>query len=196
MFTAIPVSSSIHIPSLRALARTVAGIFLALGLFLPLAFAQAPVGEGKGKVVVLPESFLRGYDPITIFFTGDTGPKAGGPEDHPEKVVRLEPQAPGEYRWVDARTLIFRPAVPWPALEKYQVASGGVVKVLHTLMVRPTGTVPRDGASDLASLEDVTLTFPEPLPKEKLARMTSFEIRPCLEREIRGSGGWVLRISP
>jgi len=178
MFLLLSVRATFRLPSLRTLVRAAVGIALVFGLLLPTASAQAPAGEGKGKVVVLPESFLRGYDPITIFFTGDTGPKAGGPEDHPERVVKLEPQAPGEYRWVDARTLLFRPAVPWPALEKFQVTAGGAVKVLHTLMVRPTGTVPREGAADLAALDEVTLTFSEPLPKEKLARMTSFEIRP------------------
>jgi hypothetical protein len=178
MFPLLSVRATFRLPSLRTLLRAAAGTALVLGLLLPTASAQAPAGEGKGKVVVLPESFLRGYDPITIFFTGDTGPKAGGPEDHPGRVVKLEPQAPGEYRWVDARTLLFRPAVPWPALEKFQVTAGGAVKVLHTLMVRPTDTVPREGAADLAALEEVTLTFSEPLPKEKLARMTSFEIRP------------------
>ncbi len=144
----------------------------------PLAlWSQAPVGAGKG-VVILPESFLRGYDPITVFFPGDTGPKAGGPEDHPEKLIRLEPEAPGAYRWLDARTLIFNPAVPWPALEKFRIAAGGVSRTLNTLMVKPSQSVPADGATDLESFEEITLTFAEALPKEKLARMASFDVRP------------------
>lgn len=171
---------------LGALLRAVASTALVLGMLLPRASAQAPVGEGKAKVVVLPESFLRGYDPITVFFAGDTGPKGGGVEDHPERLVKLEPSAPGEFRWVDARTLIFRPAMPWPALETFQVSAGGVVKVLRTLMVRPTGTVPQDGATNLDALDEVTLTFAEPLPKDKLARMASFEVRPLPGTGVKG----------
>jgi uncharacterized protein YfaS (alpha-2-macroglobulin family) len=148
--------------------------------FLPVAsMAQAPpAGAGRGKVVILPESFLRGYDPITVFFPGETGPKGAGPEDTPEKYVRMEPQAPGEYRWVDGKTLLFRPAVPWPALENFRVTVGSVAKTLHTLIVPPSRLAPADGARGLESLEEITLTFPEPLPKEKLARMATLEVRP------------------
>ena len=147
---------------------------LFMALWLP---AQAPSGAGRG-VVIQPESFLRSYDPIAVFFPGDQGPKAGGPEDHPERIVRMEPEAPGAYRWLDARTLVFNPAVPWPALEKFKITAGGVSRILNTLMVRPSQSMPADGAADLESFEEVTLTFSEPLPKEKLARMILFEIRP------------------
>ncbi len=154
---------------------------IALVVLVP-ALAQSPtvppVGAGKGKTIVLPESFLRGYDPITIFFSGDTGPKGGGAEDQPQKVLRMEPEVPGEFRWVDARTLLFKPAVPWPALERYRIIAGGVEKVLHTLMMPPNRLIPADGASDLDDLKEITLSFAEPLSKEKLARMVTFEVRP------------------
>jgi hypothetical protein len=32
---------------------------------------------------VVPERFLRSWDPVTVFFDRDTGPAAGGPEDAP-----------------------------------------------------------------------------------------------------------------
>ena len=149
---------------------------LVLLVLVPGLFAQA---------TILPESFLRGYDPITIQFPGDKGPRNGGPEDHPERFLRLEPSAPGEFRWVDARTLLFKPAVPWPALEKFKVSGEGLTRTLHTLMVRPSQLAPAAGSTDLEAFEEITLTFPEPLAKEKLARMVVLEVSPFGEKRLR-----------
>jgi hypothetical protein len=47
---------------------------------------------------IAPDRFLRAYDPLTVFFPGDTGPKAGGAEDAPAKYVALDPPVSGEWR--------------------------------------------------------------------------------------------------
>ena len=33
---------------------------------------------------IVPEHFLRSWDPVTVFFRSDVGPQTGGPEDAPE----------------------------------------------------------------------------------------------------------------
>src|ERR1041385_5439774 len=84
--------------------------------------------------VVIPDKFLRRWDPITIFFDRDTGPAAGGPEDAPQSVVGLTPPQPGAYTWIDARTLQFRPAEPWPALTAFEIRAGDRSARLVTLL--------------------------------------------------------------
>ena len=66
-----------------------------------------------GGTVVVPDTWLRRWDPITVFFPTARG--TAGPEDRPERFLRLTPDHPGAYTWLDARTLQFRPAGPWPA---------------------------------------------------------------------------------
>src|ERR1700730_18452774 len=78
--------------------------------------AQRPAGA-QGTIVV-PDRFLRRWDPVTVFFAEDRGAAGGGPEDHPERFVALTPAHPGAFQWLDARTLQFRPAEPWPPLSR------------------------------------------------------------------------------
>src|SRR5215470_9593396 len=61
-----------------------------------------PAGE-----ILVPDKFLRSWDPVTIFFDADTGPAAGGPEDDPGKYVSFSPPHPGAFTWLGARTLQF-----------------------------------------------------------------------------------------
>ena len=95
--------------------RITAAVWICLFLWaLPQASsapAKKPVAAVKhtGPVVV-PDRFLRRWDPVTIFFTQDPrGEKAGkpGPEDHPEHFVKMAPAHPGAWTWVDARSLQF-----------------------------------------------------------------------------------------
>src|SRR5581483_7188676 len=137
---------------------------LLLLLFPVLALGAPAHPSPQEPANVLPKTFLRGYDPITVFFPAAHGPKEGGPEDHPEKVLAIEPPPAGEYRWVDASTLIFKPAVPWAPLQRFRITAGGETRTLVTLMVPPSAIVPADGATDLEPMDEVTLTFPEPLP--------------------------------
>lgn len=135
-----------------------------------------PPADDNGPVVV-PEKFLRRWDPVTVFFPGAVGEK--GPEDHAEKYVRIEPAHPGAYTWLDAKTLQFVPAEPWPALARVRVrpASGRSVGLV-TLLTPPSSTLPVAGADNLQPLDAITLTFSEPIPLEALAKMTTIELRP------------------
>jgi hypothetical protein len=104
--------------------RAVWLLVLALFAFAPLAPAQdagdydANVRQPAGAIIV-PGQFLRRWDPVTIFFIHDMGAAQGTPEDHPEKFVTMNPAQPGAWTWLDARTLQFRPSVPWPPLSQF-----------------------------------------------------------------------------
>src|SRR6266704_6892420 len=85
-------------------------------LVLLLALLAAPAAA-TGTVIV-PDHFLRRWDPVTVFFAQDVGPAKGGPEDRPERLVTLSPPHPGAFTWLDARTLQFRPTEAWPPLSR------------------------------------------------------------------------------
>ncbi len=162
------------------LAVTLTGVAVARGASgppeTPVAVSQRPAGT-SGTVVV-PDRFLRRWDPVTVFFAADRGPSSGGPEDAPERVVGMRPAHPGAWTWLDARTLQLRPAEPWPPLERFTFVADGRETVLATLMEAPTETIPAAGAEDLEGVSALTLTFPEPVAVEALARMVTLELRP------------------
>lgn len=143
-----------------------------------MAPVAAPAPAEVTGVTILPRTFLRGYDPLTVFLPGTPGPAAAGPEDQPGRFLTLEPAVGGEYRWLDRSTLIFRPADPWPPLERFRVKAGGADRTLVTLMIPPAALEPADGSTELDPIEEVSLTFREPLSSENLKRMVSFELRP------------------
>ena len=74
-----------------------------------------------------------------------------GPDDHPESVVTLAPDHPGAWTWLDARTLQFRPADPWPPLTRFAVRAGGASASLDTLVNPPSETIPAAGSTDSQS---------------------------------------------
>ena len=133
---------------------------------------------GVSGTVVVPDHFLRRWDPVTVFFAADVGPASGGPEDQPDRVVRLEPTHPGAWTWLDARTLQLKPAEPWPPLGRFTVTVEGTRQSLMTLMSAPISSLPANGAEGLEPVDGVTLTFPEPLDEAALARMVRIELRP------------------
>ncbi|MEO7793211.1 MAG: alpha-2-macroglobulin family protein, partial [Thermoanaerobaculia bacterium] len=137
----------------------------------------AQVGKA-GTTTVVPDQFLRRWDPLTVFFAAPTGPAAGGPEDAPARYVQLQPEQPGAFTWLDARTLQFRPAEPWPPLATVTVKVSGKSFRLSTLMAAPTASQPANGAEGLPPLESIGLSFPEPIAPEALARAVSIEHRP------------------
>ncbi|MCM3877317.1 MAG: MG2 domain-containing protein, partial [Thermoanaerobaculia bacterium] len=93
--------------------------------------------------------------------------------------MTIEPAQPGAFGWLDARTLQFRPAEPWPALTRFRVTPlGGKAGTLATLLEAPVSTVPNDGAEGLEPFDEITLTFGEPLPPAMLAKMVTLELRP------------------
>ncbi len=162
-------------------AKSLALIALVLGL--PLAtYAQdtvsAPVVQPAAGNQLIPERFLRRWDPVTVFFSEDTGPQAPGPEDAPERYLRITPAHPGAYTWINARTLMFQPADPWPALARFRFEHGGEATTLATLMHSPIASEPADGADDLDPVAQIHLRFADPLAAEALARMISIAVRP------------------
>ncbi len=148
--------------------------------FLLLVFSvalSAQVGK-PGTTTVVPDEFLRRWDPLTVFFAAPTGPAAGGPEDVPARFVDLQPAHPGAFTWLDARTLQFRPAEPWPPLAAITVKVEGKSFRLATLMAAPSGSQPANGAEGLPAVETLSLTFPEPIAPDALARAIAIEHRP------------------
>ncbi|GAB2176503.1 alpha-2-macroglobulin [Dongia sp. agr-C8] len=160
-------------------------LLAALPAFLsPIAQADEKIPAGPQDVVrpegaiVVPEKFLRRWDPVTVFFDQDTGPAAGGPEDHPEKYFSLAPLQPGAATWINARTLQFKPAEPWPPLTRFTLKIGTRSVDLATLMSAPTASTPSDGATGLEPVKSIALTLPEPLDVEALSRLITIELRP------------------
>jgi hypothetical protein len=133
---------------------------------------------GASGTVIVPDRFLRRWDPLTVFFGADLGPAKPGPEDHPERYVSLSPAHPGAFQWLDARTLQFRPAEPWPSLVRFTLRAGEVWATLATLMEPPVQTIPANSETGLDPVEAITLSFNEPLDEEALAQMLSIELRP------------------
>jgi alpha-2-macroglobulin len=153
------------------------GVFTTICAVLASAtWAAAP--SPTPSATVIPDRFLRRWDPVTVFFPSDVGPAKGGPEDRPERFATLAPAHPGAFRWLDARTLQFRPAEPWPSLARFTWTVGGKPFVLTTLMAAPVETLPADGSEGLEAVGEVALTFPEPLDRRALSRMTTLELRP------------------
>lgn len=145
----------------------------------PVAAAADEAGVvRRAGVPMIPERFLRRWDAVTFFFDQATGPAKGAAEDHPERFVTLSPVHPGAYTWLDARTLQFRPAEPWPALSRFSFRVGAKNHSLVTLMEAPQRTIPADREEGLNPVERITLTFAEPLDPEALRRMVRIGVRP------------------
>ncbi len=147
------------------------------------AFAQAeyrPADVGQrpsgGGTRVLPETFLRGYDPVTVYFDGDQV-NGKGPADDGPSFLSFAPAWPGAYTWVDRRTLQFRPSEPWPALARFAINAKGTKRVLTTMMSPPSAMAPAAGSEGLRPFRVVTLTFPQALPPSSLKQMLSLELR-------------------
>lgn len=137
----------------------------------------APEASPSDSVTVVPSNFLREYDPITIIFPSDVGKGGKTPEDHPEKFLKMSPAQPGAYTWLNGRTLFFRPAVPWPPLTTVKLTVDGRQFKLSSLMVPPEKTLPAAGATNLESVDQVVLTFKDPIAVSDLKRMVRFEIK-------------------
>ncbi len=134
--------------------------------------------RSSGETIIVPDEFLRRWDPVTIFFKRGKGPGGGGPEDSPEKYVQMMPEHPGAYRWLDDRTLIFEPAEAWPPLQKFDWFIEGRKFSLSTLMSPPQSALPADKSEGLEPVDSITLTFREPIPTEALSEMITIETAP------------------
>lgn len=153
---------------------------------LNLLILVSPVAAGAAnyrpgavtKTTIIPEHFLRRWDPVTIFFPRDLGPASGGPEDHPGRLVAMDREHPGAYRWLDSRTLQFQPSEPWPSLSRFTWTVDGKGTSLFTLMEAPVSTIPAAKSEGLEQVSEIALTFAEPLNANGLADMISLELRP------------------
>ena len=154
---------AVFVLSLAALAQT----------YAPADLGQHPSGAA---VKILPEDFLRGYDPVTLYFPEDVA-GAGANADDGSKRLKVVPDWPGAYVWVDKRTLQFRPAEPWPALARFQFTAASVTRTLTTMMSAPSAMSPAPGSEGLKPFRVVTLTFPQSLALPSLKKMLSLEVR-------------------
>lgn len=157
-------------------------IGLLVGAWLVCCGISALAGTGGGEkvrsAVIVPGHFLRRWDPVTIFFPEATGPAAGGPEDDAERFVRFSPDHPGAFSWINGATLQFKPTEPWPSLARFEWSVGTLRQALVTLAAPPVGTIPADRSRNLPPVDEITLSFSEPIAPEALAGMTEIELRP------------------
>ncbi len=161
---------------------------LLLALFLGiLAFAaDAPLRaqnldftQRADGARVVPERFLREWDPITIFFAADAGPKNGGPAEGHAKFATIDDEPAGEWRWLGPRALQFRPAEPWAPLKRVTVWAGNNELRLVSLLPTPVSTVPSNGEGPLPELTQFALGFATPVDLAALSRLVSIEVRPA-----------------
>jgi alpha-2-macroglobulin len=152
---------------------------------LPAPLASAPAAaatldqlQRADGVQVVPERFLRRWDPVTVFLDRDVGPAAGGPEDQPEKYATIAPAQAGAWQWLGARVLQFRPAEPWQPLRRVTVTVLGHATILVPLLPTPVETSPADEPDGIVDLDAVRLTFTDPVDERALARLLTIELRP------------------
>jgi hypothetical protein len=127
---------------------------------------------------LVPDRFLQPWDPITLFFGRDLGPEKGGPEDRPERVVTIAPEHAGAWQWLGPRTLQFRPAEPWQPLKRVEITAEGHKARLVPLLPAPVKTAPESRPDGIADLDQVALTFPQPVDVAALSRLLTVELRP------------------
>ncbi len=153
--------------------KTKATIIASLALMLNVAWGAF----GQQGATIVPEIFLRGYDPVTVFFPEIVGPNAAEPADDPGVLLQIEPEQPGEYRWLDSKTLQFLPTVRWPALRRFTITANGLTHTLVTLMASPKNISPSDGSRELEPIQEILLSFADQLNVDELGAMLRFEVR-------------------
>ena len=158
-------------------------LLLAALLLLPgLACAQVPpqldrLQRADGARVV-PDRFLRRWDPVTLLFPTATGPAQGGPEDNPQRYATLSPPKPGAWTWLTPTTLQFRPTEPWEPLRRETVSIGGAETRLVPLLPVPSATGPTTDSNGTPNLDTVALRFDQPVDLAALARLITIDIAP------------------
>lgn len=164
-------------------------LLLLILLSIPVFGEAVRRPAGSPAALLIPDHFLRSWDPVTVFFDRDLGPAQGGAEDRPERFVRMSPLHPGAFTWLDARTLQFKPAEAWPPLARFTWKAAGQTAILTTLMAAPLETLPANNQEGLEKVESITMTFAEPLDVTALAQMLTIELRPL--PGVGGGGRWL-----
>ncbi len=147
---------------------------------LPAASTQVALDrlQRADGVQIVPERFLRRWDPVTVFLDRDAGPAGGGPEDQPEKYATIAPAQAGSWQWLGSRVLQFRPAEPWQPLRRVAVTAFGHATTLVPLLPTPVETSPEDEPDGIVDLDSIRLTFADPVDEQALARLLTIELRP------------------
>ncbi|MCB9643064.1 MAG: hypothetical protein H6728_08320 [Myxococcales bacterium] len=185
-------------------------------LGLSAAWLCTPLlAHAESQATLLPKQYLRAYDPISVVFRQDVGPKGGGNEDHGERYLRITPPTAGAYRWHDERTLEFRPVEAWSPLSRI-IASvpakiksrkgasieGGASVVLRTLLPRPSQMVPAEGATEVGTIQRLYLAFSAKLPTRSLRKALAIRTAPLPGVDGSGKGSllaatqWSLKAAP
>lgn len=153
-----------------------------LGLSLVSMAAHATPTTPSVSATILPKRFVRQYDPITVVFSHSVRPKNAVFAQQGERFLRIRPQRSGVYRWINSKTLEFRPSMPWPGFSRIGVhvpqgvtASVGQLqqaqhRVLRTLLPRPRSMYPRPGSRDARNVRRIQLTFDQVLPVRALRK--------------------------
>ncbi|MFP4363853.1 MAG: hypothetical protein ACLFR1_08285, partial [Spirochaetia bacterium] len=127
---------------------------------------------------VLPESYLRGWDPITVYFSQERGPDRGGPMDGASSTFTITPDWPGEYRWINSTTVQFLPAEAWPPMQSFTVSTAEGSSRLVTMMDPPVSMSPSNGQSRLEPVSVIQLGFSQAVEPSRLSEIISIEVRP------------------
>ena len=143
----------------------------------PLTLRHSFRPADQSGVVIVPNGHLRRWDPVTVFFPRDVS-EGAGPEDDPARYLDAYPDHPGAFTWIDARTLQFRPAEPWPPLARMRWRARGAEVRLNTLMAPPVSTIPANDADGLEPVDEVTLAFADPIDPGALAEMIEIDLQP------------------
>ncbi|MHB8872287.1 MAG: alpha-2-macroglobulin [Myxococcaceae bacterium] len=157
-------------------------LLLALALLPAAARAEDPYlpadqdQRPEGGTRILPDQFLRGFDPVTVYFSDNVGPGRGA-ADEGRGLLKIAPEWPGAWVWADKKTLQFRPAEPWPALSRFSFDARGTRRILTTMMSAPQSMSPQPDSQDLRPFRVVTLTFPQALSLPSLKQMLKLEVR-------------------
>src|SRR5580704_14765279 len=156
-------------------------VALALAMVAPASNAEVALDHlhrADGARIV-PEKFLRSWDPVTIFFDRDVGPANGGPEDAPERLVTVAPATSGAWQWLGARALQFRRAEAWKPLQNVVFKAEGLDARLVPLLPAPVTASPTEQTDGITELDQIALTFAEPVDVDTLTRLLSIELRPA-----------------
>jgi uncharacterized protein YfaS (alpha-2-macroglobulin family) len=148
----------------------------------PYQYRAADINQIRNQsneaVMIMPVSFLREYDPVTIMYNRDMHKEGSGSLDNPDQYVTIKPSQPGEYRWLDPRTIEFRPSIPWKAMQTYIIKSGETNRTLAVLLMPPSNINPSSGSTNLDPVSKVSLEFSQQISPDVLAKLVTFETCP------------------
>ena len=163
-----------------SLAPLIAAVCVSITHGLP--FAQVPaVGSRAANVKgidvkILPASYLREYDPITLFFSKDVVQGDVGPVKPSSGLWSIAPAHSGELVKIDSRTLEFRPAAPWEPLCRYRVVSQKSAFELVTFLPLPLSVFPAPAGTGLEPVSVVDFVFSVKVDPLTLSRLVNFEV--------------------